>query len=141
MFSFIKCLLGHNDKISRVVIGGVLHEITCKTCGRKRWINNQNLTSGPLTRDIKLKHDFMIQYIQLERERKQREKQKLNQKKVTVISNWATILGVSETATATEVKAAYRKKVMAHHPDRGGDANKFNEIQQAYDFYVKLTAK
>ena len=41
------------------------------------------------------------------------------------------ILGVNENATADEIKQAYRKLAMQHHPDRGGDAEQFQKIQQA----------
>ncbi len=41
-------------------------------------------------------------------------------------------LGVAENATAEEIKQAYRKLAMQHHPDRGGDAEQFQKIQQAY---------
>ena len=47
-------------------------------------------------------------------------------------SAYAT-LGVTKTATQDEVKKAYRKLVMKHHPDRnGGDDKKFKEINEAY---------
>ena len=42
-------------------------------------------------------------------------------------------LGVPETATADEIKRAYRKLASQHHPDKGGDTKKFQEIQTAYD--------
>ena len=42
-------------------------------------------------------------------------------------------LGVSDKATADEIKRAYRKLASQHHPDKGGDKNKFQEIQAAYD--------
>ena len=47
------------------------------------------------------------------------------------------ILGVSRSASADELKTAYRKQAMKHHPDRNpGDKNaeqKFKEINEAYD--------
>ena len=42
-------------------------------------------------------------------------------------------LGVSRDADASEIKKAYRKLAGKHHPDKGGDENKFKEIQQAYE--------
>jgi DnaJ-class molecular chaperone len=44
-----------------------------------------------------------------------------------------TTLGVSRTATQEEIKSAFRKLAMQHHPDRGGDINKFQEISNAYE--------
>lgn len=41
-------------------------------------------------------------------------------------------LGVSKNASAEEIKAAFRKKAHEHHPDKGGDAEKFKEINEAY---------
>ena len=43
------------------------------------------------------------------------------------------ILGVSETATQDEIKKAYRKKAVEHHPDKGGDEQVFKKISEAYD--------
>ena len=44
-----------------------------------------------------------------------------------------TILGVAKDATADTIKRAYKEKAKQHHPDRGGDANQFAEISNAYD--------
>jgi molecular chaperone DnaJ len=44
------------------------------------------------------------------------------------------ILGVSKSATADEIKRAYRKQAMQHHPDKhGGDDSKFKELGEAYE--------
>lgn len=42
-------------------------------------------------------------------------------------------LGVGKEATMGELKKAYHKLAMKHHPDRGGDKEKFQEIQTAYE--------
>jgi len=43
------------------------------------------------------------------------------------------ILGVEKNATADEVKKAFKKAAMQHHPDRpGGDEKKFKEINEAF---------
>jgi len=34
---------------------------------------------------------------------------------------------------STILKSMYRKLVLQHHPDKGGDPEKFREIQQAYE--------
>lgn len=42
------------------------------------------------------------------------------------------ILGVDKSASADELKTAFRKKAHVYHPDKGGDAEKFKEINEAY---------
>ena len=44
-----------------------------------------------------------------------------------------TTLGVERHATDEDIKRAYRKLAATHHPDKGGDTAKFQEVQQAYE--------
>ena len=42
------------------------------------------------------------------------------------------ILGISENASTDEIKKAYRKIAMKEHPDKGGDPEKFKQVNEAY---------
>lgn len=43
------------------------------------------------------------------------------------------VLGVGKNASADEIKKAFRKAAIEHHPDRGGDETKFKEVNEAYE--------
>lgn len=43
------------------------------------------------------------------------------------------VLGVSKSADTNEIKKAFKKAAMTHHPDKGGDPEKFKEIQKAHE--------
>lgn len=43
------------------------------------------------------------------------------------------LLGISPGATQDEIKSAYRKAALKHHPDKGGDENMFKKISKAND--------
>lgn len=48
--------------------------------------------------------------------------------------NYYKILGLNRNnATQEEIKKSYRKLVLEHHPDKGGDPDKFRQIQEAYE--------
>jgi curved DNA-binding protein len=49
------------------------------------------------------------------------------------MSDYYEILGVRRDATDKDIKDAYRKLARQHHPDRGGDEEKFKQLQEAYD--------
>ena len=47
--------------------------------------------------------------------------------------NYYNILGVSKDASQDEIKKKYRKLSLQHHPDRGGDAEQFKKVSEAYE--------
>ena len=48
------------------------------------------------------------------------------------MKNYFDILGVGKEASEEDIKKAYRSLAMKHHPDRGGDQGKFQDIEEAY---------
>lgn len=58
--------------------------------------------------------------------------------------DYYAILGVSKSASETEIKAAYRKLARKHHPDvdkTAGAAEKFKEISEAYQVLADPTKR
>lgn len=49
------------------------------------------------------------------------------------MSVYHNILGVPANAGKDDIKKAYRKLCMVHHPDKGGNPNKFLKIKEAYE--------
>jgi len=47
------------------------------------------------------------------------------------------ILNVPYDATITQIREQFKKLVLKHHPDRGGDPNIFNIVKQAYSYLYK----
>merc|ERR1719247_1098920 len=43
------------------------------------------------------------------------------------------ILGVEKNATLHEIRSKFRSKVLAEHPDKGGDPKKFQLLNKAYN--------
>ena len=46
--------------------------------------------------------------------------------------SWWDILEIDKEASDEDIKAAYRAKIKENHPDLGGDQEKFERIQKAY---------
>ena len=42
------------------------------------------------------------------------------------------VLGVDGRSTPDEIRSAFRKAALLHHPDKGGDRARFDEIVDAY---------
>lgn len=45
--------------------------------------------------------------------------------------NFYDVLNISRDSTADDIKKAYKKAALAHHPDKGGDPEKFKEVALA----------
>jgi len=43
------------------------------------------------------------------------------------------VLGVGKGASADEIKKAFRRAAVQHHPDRGGNEENFKEVNEAYE--------
>lgn len=52
---------------------------------------------------------------------------------LVLFSPMYAVLGVDKNASQEEIRKAYRKLAMTHHPDKGGDAETFKNIQKAYE--------
>jgi DnaJ-class molecular chaperone len=49
------------------------------------------------------------------------------------MANLYEVLGVQKDASQDEIKKVYRKLAVQHHPDKGGDPEKFKNITEAYN--------
>jgi curved DNA-binding protein len=46
--------------------------------------------------------------------------------------DYYSILGVPKNATQEQIRKAYKKQSMQHHPDRGGNEEQFKKVNEAY---------
>jgi DnaJ family protein A protein 2 len=49
------------------------------------------------------------------------------------MKDYYQILGINRNSTEEEIKQAFRNLAKTHHPDKGGNKEKFQELQEAYD--------
>ena len=49
------------------------------------------------------------------------------------MKNYYDVLGVNEQSTSADITKAFKELAKKHHPDRGGDKDKFQEISKAHD--------
>ena len=49
------------------------------------------------------------------------------------MSDYYNTLGVNKSSTQDEIKKAFRKKAVEHHPDKGGNEATFKKINEAYN--------
>lgn len=63
-----------------------------------------------------------------------------NAARATPTSIWET-LGITARATIDDLKRAFRQRALATHPDRGGDAEAFRQVQSAFKEAQRRIAK
>lgn len=56
-------------------------------------------------------------------------------------ANWWQVLGVTINASPEQVKDAYRVLVAKHHPDKGGDAEMFHRVTEAWRQFEQIKQK
>lgn len=49
------------------------------------------------------------------------------------MSDYYDILGIPRDASEEQVRVAYKRKALEHHPDKGGDKEQFQKIKEAYE--------
>lgn len=57
------------------------------------------------------------------------------------MTDYYSILGLSRSASSDEIKSAYKKLALKNHPDRGGNKDTFQKIQEAYEVLSDDTRK
>ena len=55
-------------------------------------------------------------------------------------SMWWTVLNVSPNASVEEIKQAYKKLSLTHHPDVGGDRTAWERLSKAYQEALRLVS-
>ena len=55
--------------------------------------------------------------------------------------NYYQILGISQNATADEIRSAYKHMAKKHHPDMGGDSESFIRVQEAYETLSNMSKR
>ena len=53
------------------------------------------------------------------------------------MKNYYHILGLQNFASLNDIRRAYRRLALRHHPDRGGDAERMKELNQAYEYLMR----
>jgi len=51
--------------------------------------------------------------------------------------DYYSFLELTSTATSNEIKRAYRRLALKHHPDKGGDPEKFKALSEAYEILME----
>ena len=107
---------------------------------RKRTVNQQKTDNNQQNQQQSQKTNY-------QQSSQQKSKENLSDFVKAFEESWSDILGVSKTASPSEVKRAYRKLVRAYHPDAlpsdlppemmRSSVERFIEIQKAYEQYLR----
>lgn len=61
----------------------------------------------------------------------------LPEARATALARWWEVLGVKAHESTEAVTEAYRRLVLQHHPDRGGDPERMAQVNAAYDHFKR----
>lgn len=76
---------------------------------------------------------------QYEKDMRERHKKKVFERSMRDVSTCPyALLGITKNATFTQMKKAYRKLALIHHPDKGGDVEYFKKINASYETLSKV---
>ena len=68
-----------------------------------------------------------------EREHQERREEHARQRRSTCAESPWDVLGVSLSASAAEIRAAWKRLCKQHHPDTGGDLKAMQRVNAAYN--------
>jgi hypothetical protein len=79
-------------------------------------------------------HDAGVSFLYRYREDAERRSTLISSRPSKLPAHLLAALGLESTVTSgTVIKAAYRRAVATHHPDKGGNAKRFVEVRKAYE--------
>ena len=52
-----------------------------------------------------------------------------------------SVFGLTKSASDEDVKKAYRKSILKAHPDKGGTAELFRKVREAWDYFSSFSSR
>jgi hypothetical protein len=126
-------------------------ELRSADCGLPFWINIHNgdikkeKPSGDYEYIIDKSYDYGFHATgeprKPESEEKPKEKSKEKPKKNAPKNDYDVLEIPQGTKSCSVIRKAYRTLALKHHPDKGGKAEKFRSVQEAYERLIQTCVK